>query len=571
MRPSRLLAVRFLKNSPKTNKFSAPLSLLTNGAFAHLFSPLSAYAAAPVVVAVSGGADSVGLLHACVGVGMRVTVAHLDHALRPESAQDACWVADLCAELDVPFYVERVPVDEIAARRGWNLEDAARRIRYQFLSRVAKKTGATAILTAHTRRDQAETVLTSLLRGEPRLSGMTARIGQRGGVQRPWLGCSRESIEAFLQAYGTPIQGNLWREDATNHDPHFQRAWLRLQVMPLLGARYPALEETLCRVGALQAEDEEVLAAAARFREHTPLAGQPRALLRRYVVNRLAAAGLRYHAGHVSMVATALQTGITTHLTLEGGQEITVTGGQLFLKPRVYQPPTFSYPSSWKLRHKQNGDRIRLAGGRRKVSDVLIDKRVPKNERDRFFLLEDGEGEVQWLGLDPPVWAHDFPFPDIKVKAQDPDEVAMRLALDHAKKAAENAEVPVGAVILDETGAVIAKASNASRAASDMTQHAELRAIHEACAARGAYLVGCTLVVTLEPCMMCLGAALEARISRIVYGASNPKSGALGGLADLLHHHWGHVPEVRGGVMAREARHLLRHTFSQLRPSACDL
>lgn len=99
-----------------------------------------------------------------------------------------------------------------------------------------------------------------------------------------------------------------------------------------------------------------------------------------------------------------------------------------------------------------------------------------------------------------------------------------------------------------------------------MTRHAELQALREAARTLGTpYLTGCTLVVTLEPCPMCLGAALEARIGHIVYGATNPKAGALGGVTDLLAAHWGHTPTVTPGIRAREAARLLKDVFSQLR------
>ena len=99
-----------------------------------------------------------------------------------------------------------------------------------------------------------------------------------------------------------------------------------------------------------------------------------------------------------------------------------------------------------------------------------------------------------------------------------------------------------------------------------MTRHAELAALREAAATLGTpYLTACTLVVTLEPCPMCLGAALEARVGRIVYGAPNPKAGALGGVSDLLAWHWGHRPEVTGGLRGGEAARLLRQSFQALR------
>ena len=142
---------------------------------------------------------------------------------------------------------------------------------------------------------------------------------------------------------------------------------------------------------------------------------------------------------------------------------------------------------------------------------------------------------------------------------------AMREALALARQSAAADEVPVGAVVTDSQGEIIGRGRNTSREHGDMTRHAELAALREASATHGAYLQSCTLVVTLEPCPMCLGAALEARTGRIVYGASNPKAGALGGVTDLLKHHWGHTPDIQGGYRAREAAKLLKHSFQKFR------
>ncbi|MGM9322751.1 nucleoside deaminase, partial [Deinococcus aquaticus] len=139
-------------------------------------------------------------------------------------------------------------------------------------------------------------------------------------------------------------------------------------------------------------------------------------------------------------------------------------------------------------------------------------------------------------------------------------------ALAQAHDAARAQEVPVGAVVLGPGGQVVGRGRNTSREHGDMTRHAELAALRDAARTLGTpYLSGCTLVVTLEPCPMCLGAALEARIGHIVYGAANPKAGALGGVTDLLAAHWGHVPTVTGGVRGHEAARLLKDVFGRLR------
>ena len=154
-------------------------------------------------------------------------------------------------------------------------------------------------------------------------------------------------------------------------------------------------------------------------------------------------------------------------------------------------------------------------------------------------------------------------------------EPAMRLALAEAVAAREAAageagraeDVPVGAVILDEAGTVIARGRNRREIDRDPTAHAEMVAIRQAAAALGNWrLTGLTLVVTLEPCTMCAGAVTVARLARVVYGAEDPKGGAVGSLWDVLRDtRLNHRPEVIGGVLAAECGDLLRDFFAARR------
>ena len=132
------------------------------------------------------------------------------------------------------------------------------------------------------------------------------------------------------------------------------------------------------------------------------------------------------------------------------------------------------------------------------------------------------------------------------------------------------ADVPVGAVILDEAGTVIARARNRREMDRDPTAHAEIVAIRQAARALGGWrLTGLTLVVTLEPCTMCAGAVTAARLARVVYGAEDPKAGAVGSLWDVLRDtRLNHCPEVIGGVLAGECGALLRDFFAARRPHA---
>ncbi len=149
----------------------------------------------------------------------------------------------------------------------------------------------------------------------------------------------------------------------------------------------------------------------------------------------------------------------------------------------------------------------------------------------------------------------------------------MRAALAEAAAAAglagARAEVPVGAVVLDESGGIIARAHNEREAAADPTAHAEILALRAAAARRGSWrLAGCTLVVTLEPCTMCAGAVTVARLDRLVFGADDPRAGAVGSLWDVVRdRRLSHQPEVLRGVLAAECGAVLRAFFTARRPA----
>ncbi|MGN6474865.1 MAG: tRNA adenosine(34) deaminase TadA [Mycobacteriales bacterium] len=143
----------------------------------------------------------------------------------------------------------------------------------------------------------------------------------------------------------------------------------------------------------------------------------------------------------------------------------------------------------------------------------------------------------------------------------------MRHALDEAKLADASGDVPIGAVIVDAAGAVDGRGHNQREVHGDPTAHAEVIAIREAAATRKSWrLDGLTLVVTLEPCTMCAGAAVLARLDRVVYGATDPKAGAVGSLWDVVRdRRLNHRPEVVNGVLADECGALLAGWFSDRR------
>jgi tRNA(adenine34) deaminase len=144
---------------------------------------------------------------------------------------------------------------------------------------------------------------------------------------------------------------------------------------------------------------------------------------------------------------------------------------------------------------------------------------------------------------------------------------AMAAALAEARVALELGEVPVGAVVLDESGAVLARAHNERELGADPTAHAEVLALRRAGEVLGAWrLDGCTLAVTLEPCTMCAGALVLARVARLVFGAWDPKAGAVGSLWDVVRdRRLNHRPEVEAGVRAADCSALLADFFAAKR------
>ncbi len=208
-----------------------------------------------VVAAVSGGADSLALLHALRTLagprGWRLRVVTVDHGLRDGSAADAAFVAGHAAELGLPARVVTLDPAELAARAAAGPEGAARAARYGRLHQAAAEAGCAFVATGHTRDDQAETVLLQLLRGSgpDGLAGMAVRSGR---VLRPLLGVTRAETRACCEALGV-----AWRADPTNDDPRFLRNAVRGRVLPLLEELRPGATATLARTAELARDDRD--------------------------------------------------------------------------------------------------------------------------------------------------------------------------------------------------------------------------------------------------------------------------------------------------------------------------
>lgn len=310
-----------------------------------------------VVVGVSGGPDSVCLLHALKSLcgpegpyaNIRVHVAHLDHRLRGEAGQaDAAFVADLAAQWGLPCTLGQEDVPALARKHHRSLEDAARRARYAFLRWVAAETGAARIAVAHHADDQVETLVMHWLRGSG-LAGLAGMRALEGDVIRPLLHISRAAILRYCEE-----QQLAYREDASNQDRRFLRNRIRHDLLPVLEQYNPSLREALLRNAAVLAEEEayiqsqldavwpEVIVSEERFRLEGNAAAYrafPLALRRQLLLR----AGLRVSGGETHLELRHVEAIDDLLLRSAGTGTLHLPGG-LQLR-RVYERFIFGYPA----------------------------------------------------------------------------------------------------------------------------------------------------------------------------------------------------------------------------------
>jgi tRNA(Ile)-lysidine synthase len=438
----------FLMHAPGPNTLTVEIALLKPGL--------------RLAVGVSGGADSVALLRTLQeqrrGLGLVLHVAHLHHGLRGAEADgDREFVRALAAELGLPFHEARVETSTEAERAGESIEEAARRLRYQWFRKLLCEVPLDAIATAHTRDDQAETVCAKFLRGAwtEGLSGIHPVVEfAEGRVVRPLLSATRTEVEAYLNALGQP-----WREDSSNRHLAFTRNRIRHELLPLLEGWNPRLREHLAQMAVL-ARDEEIWwqAELARVAPQVLLAGKPvrgggrasgkglavdvirlaalapalqRRLLRHAAeqlgraldfpaTEALRALALEGRAGQRRELAAGLRaertprelrlavepissgglvTAIPEYSALIPGEIVAPAFGlrlRIETAPSAASQPTPAQTA--RLRNWKPGDRVHLrySGGPRKVKEVLERLRVTGTSRAVWPVLE-VDGRIVWM------------------------------------------------------------------------------------------------------------------------------------------------------------------------------
>lgn len=412
-----------------------------------------------IVAACSGGPDSLALVHILHSLSgqykFKIAVAHVDHMIRGEqSAADAAFVAEFCAEYGLPCYTTAVNVPEAVKASGRSLEEEAREQRYAFLRKVAADLGGAKIATGHHSDDQAETVIINLLRGAGS-GGLRGMQAANGSIIRPLLTVSRREIEAYCQQYRlTP------RLDITNFETDFLRNRVRLQLLPLLEKEYnPSIKDTILRTAAVVGEQYDYIYKSARqlwpevvsaeqgtysvdcqklLNQHIAL---QRELLRLtvekkqgnlkgitfYHVERLVIMAKNAAVGSVIELPGRLLVKKGYHELLVGwkpmitAEPVPVTNlaipgttciEQLALKvtaeifsarPEKHgrQVGVFDWQSlelPLYVRTRLPGDRFKPLGlkGTKKLKDFFIDAKIPQEERDNILLVCDEEGII-WV------------------------------------------------------------------------------------------------------------------------------------------------------------------------------
>ncbi len=412
-----------------------------------------------VAIAVSGGADSVALALILHAISLRRSwrlagLIHVNHHIRPEAGDDAAFVVELGRQLSLPVVVEDADVPSRARDSRRSIETVAREARYECLDRAAARLDASLVATGHTLDDQAETVMLRWLRGAS-LRGAGAIRPKRGRYVRPLLGCRRADLRAFLE-HG----GHTYREDATNADVSVPRNRLRHELMPILERIAPRGPRALARFAAQAREDEALLselareASAGRVRSGSDgvqiprdwLKTLPAAIARRVVRDAIELAGgsaanddvaailalaggrkpsarLDLHRVRVWCDPASLAIGtveprrgaVPFHLPLDlpGEVHVDATGAVVsasFLSGTRLPPSSARDPSRailqaasvqapFVVRSRRPGDRLQPLGapGSRKVQDLLVDRKMPRHERDQVPVVVDAAGRIVWV------------------------------------------------------------------------------------------------------------------------------------------------------------------------------
>ncbi len=393
-----------------------------------------------VLVALSGGADSVCLLYILREHGINTAAFHLNHLIRGEEAdRDQLFCKELCKKSNVPFYTACADIPKLSAAQGTGIEETARNVRYHMLEKTASDIGADYIATAHNADDNIETVLFNIVRGCS-VDGLCGIPFVRGNIIRPLLYSSRKEIEEYLSK-----KGAAFVIDSTNLCQNYTRNKIRHSVIPILKSINPALENAVANLCESAGRDKEYFKFALAKNDGVLPSRLPIAVLTRQIYRsykKMTGKTLEYI--HINEIAKRVKTGECTVLDMpgnicaniyngsytftektvvgeyrteigEGLTKIPQTGTKVFYgNENVYKLATSVTVNCDKIigglyaRQRKEGDRIKVFGVSKNVRKELINKKIPLYIRNLLPVICDSEGivYVPYIGADDRVFSN---------------------------------------------------------------------------------------------------------------------------------------------------------------------
>ena len=388
----------------KVKKFISSNSLISDGE--------------SLLVAFSGGADSMCLLHILKSLSYNVSAAHLNHMLRGiEADRDEKIAEDFCKKYNIPFFSEKIDIADIAKRTGVSEETAGREERYKFFNRIASENNIDKIVTAHNKNDNAETVLMHFLRGSG-TTGLAGISACRDNIIRPLLNCSRKEIEDYCNENFLSFV-----TDSTNLKAVYTRNKVRLELIPYLEGYNKNIISSLQNLSEIMTLDklyfEEKVSKLVGNSTSIPaykLFPLNDAVLYRVVIGLAKNAGFSCEFKHIKKICDLLKAGTTGKQIHCPGGFFEFSSGLLSaftdfsadfcynIKPdsvielENYKVFTSDTPLSdnfiiipkdedVQLRSRKSGDKIKVRGMTKKVSDIFIDKKIPANLRNKYPIL----------------------------------------------------------------------------------------------------------------------------------------------------------------------------------------
>ena len=389
-----------------------------------------------IIVGLSGGADSVCLLTVLVKLKAlfgieKIAAAHINHHMRETAGRDADFSRKLCDKLGIEIYIKDIDIFALAKQNKTSAEDAGRTARYEFFAELREKYGFNKIATAHNMNDQAETFLMRILSGTT-LDGLSCiKPVRQDGIIRPLIETKRSEIEEYLKSVG-----QSYMNDETNSDNSYKRNSIRLDLIPFIEKKYnPSFIETAAQmVEAFSKDSEYIIRSAHSPNLDLPIETERLKQMDDSVLSRVIPEiiGKRMSKKGISEIISLIRKDRSgSSLKIDAGRKLKIEFGKLYITEETSSNEGYcvklnmgrnyikeadavfilsegraegksavniSDPENLYLRTRRGGDKIyvKSIGGRKRVKDIFIEKKIPSKDREIWPILTENE-EIVWV------------------------------------------------------------------------------------------------------------------------------------------------------------------------------